>query len=93
MHYNRDQFNKDLKLIAMVFGQRKQRGYFAEQFFEDANFKICDSYIMEPQIHHGSTWVQKNAIKMNSIVAHYVINKAIQAEEILFQQNKVNPYK
>lgn len=81
--YNRDQFNKDLSLIVRVFGERKQRGFFTEGVYEDNNFRITDPYIMEPQIHYGKTWVGKDDIEMNSVVARFVLKKAIKAEEIL----------
>lgn len=81
--YNRDQFNKDLSLIVMVFGERKQRGFYTEGVYEDEIFRITDTYIMEPQIHYGPTWVGKDDIEMNSVVARFVLKKAIQAEEMM----------
>lgn len=83
MYYDRDQFNKDLSLIVMVFGNRKQRGFYTEGVYEDEFFLITDHYIVEPQIHYGSTWVGKDDIKMNSVVARFVLKKAMEAEEIL----------
>lgn len=80
--YDRDQFNKDLSLIVMVFGDRKRRGFYTEGVYEDEIFRITDPYIMEPQIHYGSTWVGKDDIEMNSVVARFVLKKAMQAEEI-----------
>ena len=81
--YNREQFNKDLCLIVRVFGERKQRGVFTESVYEDDTFKIVDWYIGEPQIHYGKTWVGKDDIEMNSVVARFVLKKAMKAEEIL----------
>jgi hypothetical protein len=81
--YNRDQFNKDLSLIVTVFGERRRRGFYTEGVYEDNIFRITDPYISEPQIHYGSTWVGKDDVEMNSVVARFVLKKAMQAEEIM----------
>ena len=91
MFYDRDQFNKDLSLIVQFFGERRQRGMFTEGVYEDNKFRITDPYIMEPQIHYGKTWVGKDDIEMNSAVARFVLKKAIEAEELLWEKYRLNP--
>lgn len=81
MYYDRDQFNKDLSLIARVFGKRRQRGFFSEQVYESNLCRIYDPYIAEPQIYFHGQLTAKNEIDMRSPVARLVLRLAIAAEE------------
>lgn len=83
MYYDRDQFNKDLCLIADVFGSRQQVGFYNEQRYECNFYRIVDPYIAEPQIYVLGQLTPKNEIDMRSPVAQFVLKKAIAAEEWL----------
>lgn len=81
MFYNLDQFNSDLRMIARVYGERRQRGFYAQQEYQCGDYTIVDPFIAEPYITVCGDTVAKHGIKMTSAVAEFVLNKAISVEE------------
>ena len=91
MFYDRDQFNKDLSLIVQFFGERRQHGMFTEGVYENEDFLIVDPYIMNPRIYEGDTPAVNDKIKIDSRVGDFVLKKAIEAEELLWEKYRLNP--
>jgi hypothetical protein len=91
MYYDRDQFNRDLSLIADVFGERRQTGFYNEHVYKCDFYRIVDPYIAEPQIYVLGQLTPKDQVDMRSPVARFVLNKAVAAEEWLEQVGKPQP--
>jgi len=89
MFYDTQQFNKDLSLIATVFGERKPRGFYTEGVYEYDNIRIINPYVIEPQIFWEKTLIGKDDVKTDSFIAQYVMKKAMLAEELLEQRYNV----